>query len=157
MEQPPRSPGDAVAVPTPCSGASGTARRVLSETYAATEASIPVARHHAAAFAAAAGMAGDRLDALRLAVSEAVTNVVRHAYRGRPGDVGLTLGACDDELWVLVSDTGCGHHVAACDPGLGLGLALIADACDHFVLTERAAGGTEAQMRFTVRGDAEPT
>lgn len=168
MERPPGSQPDAVAdrfdslapappataevAPQPPSGSALRAERhSVTHTYEAVEASVPAARHVTADFAAAAGIAGEALDSVRLAVSEAVTNVVRHAYRGRTGRFQLTLGTCPGELWVLVSDDGCGHHTATRDPGLGLGLALIADACDEFVLAERAAGGTEAQMRFLIR------
>lgn len=143
---------------TSCSSsrAADASHRSQVVTYPAVDASVPEARRAAAEFAAAAGVIGAQLDAIKLAVSEAVTNVVRHAYRGVRGDLQLTLGACSGELWVLVSDEGCGHHRAASDPGLGLGLALIADACDEFVLTERGSGGTEAQMRFVVRGGGGP-
>jgi two-component sensor histidine kinase len=56
----------------------------------------------------------------------------------------------DGELWILVADEGCGHQTASANPGLGWGLALIAEACDDFILAERSAGGTEARMRFDV-------
>ena len=45
-----------------------------------------MARRALAAVAAAAGVAGERLDEIRLAVSEALTNAVVHAYRN--GDAG---------------------------------------------------------------------
>lgn len=117
---------------------------------------MPAARQVAREFAVGLGAADDVVDRLRLAVSEAVTNVVRHAYRDGTGEFQLSLAQCDDELWTLVSDDGCGHLVPSPDPGLGLGLALMAEACDEFSIVERSSGGTEVQMRLRLRGTVPP-
>lgn len=85
-----------------------------------------------------------------MAVTETVTNVVRHAYRSEPGDVELTAAIVEDQLWVLITDEGVGHQTAPVNAGLGLGLGLIPRVADEFVLTERGPGGTEARMRFTL-------
>jgi anti-sigma regulatory factor (Ser/Thr protein kinase) len=108
----------------------------------------------AAKFARDAGLSGERLHKLRLAVSEAVTNVVVHAYRDRAGTVSLAAALASGELWILVSDSGCGFQTPSARPGLGLGLALMADACDDFVIAERAEGGTEARLLFALDGPA---
>jgi len=126
----------------------------LSESYPATPAAVPAARHAVGDYAVVAGAGPDQLDAIRLAVSEAVTNAVKHAYPDGGGEIHMTAAALDGELWILVADEGVGVHTPTQDPGLGLGLALIADACEEFVITERAEGGTEARMRF-VFGDAD--
>jgi anti-sigma regulatory factor (Ser/Thr protein kinase) len=127
-----------------------TAQRTHDVLYPATAASVPRARHDVTAYASQAGVTEDHLDRIRLAVSEAVTNAVRHAYRHTPGAVQVTATAIDGELWVLVADEGCGHKIPATRPGLGWGLALIAQSCDDFILVERSEGGTQAQMRFDV-------
>ena len=126
----------------------------LNECYPAIDESVPRVRRAVAEYAAAAGANDDQLDRVRLAVSEAVTNVVRHAYRIRRGEIHLTANVAGDELWVLVSDDGRGLHRPTQDPGLGWGLALIADVCDEFVITERGEGGTEARMRFRFAAEA---
>jgi serine/threonine-protein kinase RsbW/stage II sporulation protein AB (anti-sigma F factor) len=90
------------------------------------------------------------IDSVRLAVSEAVTNAVVHAYRDGLGDVRLTLAAAEGEFWVLVSDDGRGHQSTPMSPGLGWGLALIANACQDFMIMERSAGGTELWMGFAL-------
>lgn len=86
---------------------------------------------------------------VRLAVSEAVTNVIIHAYAdGSRGVVELAAWALPRELWVLVADTGIGisaHHQSG---GLGLGLVVMKNAADDMSVIERADGGTEVQMRF---------
>jgi serine/threonine-protein kinase RsbW len=124
--------------------------RTLDETYPARTGSIRIARSEVVGFAAHHGATTVQLDAIRLAVSEAATNVVRHAYPNTHGALYITACALHGELWVLVSDDGCGHQTPARNPGLGLGLALIAEACSEFVLTERADGGTEARMGFAL-------
>jgi anti-sigma regulatory factor (Ser/Thr protein kinase) len=119
----------------------------LDASYPAVAESVPLARRTVADFAAGAGLGGEQLDRLRLAVTEAVTNVVLHAYRRR-GDLQITATVAGNELWLLISDTGRGYQTPSQNPGLGFGLAFIADACDEFVITERADGGTEARMCF---------
>jgi anti-sigma regulatory factor (Ser/Thr protein kinase) len=88
------------------------------------------------------------VDSVRLAVSEAVTNVVLHAYLNRPGEVRLTVAVTEGEFWVLVTDDGRGHQTTPVSPGLGWGLALIANACQDFMVMERSGGGTELCMSF---------
>jgi serine/threonine-protein kinase RsbW len=120
----------------------------LTERYPAIAESVPNARAAVAEFARQAGMAKDRIEGLRLAVSEAVTNVVRHAYPSSSGSVAVTAGQAADELWVLVADQGRGHQAPSPNPGLGFGLGIIAHECDELVILERSGGGTEVRMRF---------
>jgi anti-sigma regulatory factor (Ser/Thr protein kinase) len=124
------------------------AHQSLRESYPATPESVPLIRHAVTDYAKAVGVAEHRLDDVRLAVSEAVTNVVLHAYRDGPGEVHVAARAVGGELWVLVADSGCGPHTPARSPGVGWGLALITAASDEFTLLERAEGGTEARMLF---------
>jgi len=61
-----------------------------------------------------------------LVVSEAVTNVVLHAYRDRePGRVRMEATVADGLLTVVVADDGIGMSPRADSPGLGVGLVLI--------------------------------
>jgi serine/threonine-protein kinase RsbW len=129
-------------------------RAHLNESHPATPDVIAPLRHAVADYAREAGIEGERLDDVRLAVSEAVTNVVRHAYRDERGQVHLTVRTVEDELWVLVADDGCGLSVPSPDPGLGWGLAFITEACDEFTLAERGGGGAEARMVFRLPADA---
>jgi anti-sigma regulatory factor (Ser/Thr protein kinase) len=103
-------------------------------------------------YARAVGIDGPQLDGVRLAVSEALSNVVLHAYEDEPGCLHLTARVVGDELWVLVADDGRGHNASPVRPGLGWGLAFITDATDEFVLAERADGGSEARMVFRLPG-----
>jgi serine/threonine-protein kinase RsbW len=129
-------------------------RASLNESHRATPEIIPTLRHAVADFARSAGVDGDQLDGVRLAVSEALSNVVLHAYEpGNPGAVHLTVRVVGDELWVLVADDGRGHNTRPMQPGLGWGLAFITEAADEFSMAERAQGGSEARMVFKLRGD----
>jgi anti-sigma regulatory factor (Ser/Thr protein kinase) len=126
---------------------------VFSRAYRAIDAAVPQARAAITEYAARAGATAEQLDAVRLATSEAVTNVVRYAYRGSDGEVRLTATVVENELWVLVADDGCGHQTPTDQPGLGLGIALMATMSVELVLAERAEGGTEARMRFLIGVD----
>jgi anti-sigma regulatory factor (Ser/Thr protein kinase) len=122
----------------------------LTVTYPANPEVIAVARHALTAFAAQAGADQRQVEAVRLAVSEAVTNAVLHAYRDTPGDVHVTAALVSEELWVLVGDDGHGMEARPDRPGLGLGLALISQVSDEMSVVPRAGGGTEVRMRFAL-------
>ena len=87
-----------------------------------------------------------------LAVSEATTNVVVHAYRDRdePGTFTLGLDIECGSLMIDVCDDGLGPAPRTDSPGLGLGLPLIAQMTDGFEVHEADTGGTEVRMRFAL-------
>src|SRR5262249_41471763 len=90
-------------------------------SYPAVAAAVPEARRAVGEFAAAAGVSDKELDAVRLAVAEAVTNVIVHAYGGGSGMIHVNAAVASDELWVLVCDDGCGLHACESSAGLGVG------------------------------------
>lgn len=124
----------------------------LDERFPAQPDAVGRARDVVAGFAAAAGAREADLDAVRLAVSEAVTNAVVHGYRGRPGEVRVT-AALDGRgaLCVTVQDTGCGMREPAEHPGMGFGLGLIAEFTEEMAVLPRPPG-TELRMRFAIAG-----
>jgi stage II sporulation protein AB (anti-sigma F factor) len=125
-----------------------TVEENLTLSYAAVSGSVAQAREAVAELAAKAGANQSKLESIRLAVSEAVTNAIVHGYHGIRGTVQVTAALASGELWVLVCDEGCGFQTASPQPGLGWGMPLIAHASDDFVISERAYGGTEVRMRF---------
>ncbi len=121
----------------------------LNQSYLAVAETVPLARRAVTDVAAVAGAGGERLEEIRLAVSEALTNAVVHAYRGdQPGHFHVTAAVASGELWVLISDDGRGLHAYNDSRGLGIGLSLISGLSDDFAIVTRASGGTEVQMRF---------
>src|SRR4051812_42186741 len=90
------------------------------------------------------------LEALRLAVGEACTNVVVHAYRdqGNPGAVHVRAVAGETGLVVEVCDDGCGPSPRGDSPGLGLGLPLMAQLSREMEITDREEGGTRVRLVF---------
>src|SRR4051794_21356714 len=63
---------------------------------------------------------------VKLAVSEAVSNAVQHAFRGRePGKIGIRADTQGGTLVVTISDDGIGMSPRVDSDGLGLGIALI--------------------------------
>jgi serine/threonine-protein kinase RsbW len=124
--------------------------RSLNRCYPAVANSVPRAREELGAFAQSAGATTEQLDAIRLAVSEAATNVVVHAYDERPGEIQVNARLDSGELLVEVADDGLGMRPRIDSPGLGVGLALISQVADAFALATRSSGGTEVHMRFAL-------
>jgi len=88
-------------------------------------------------------------DAVALALTEAVTNVVVHAYRdGRRGDVRVVVCAEPTRLVVVVRDYGCGMRPRHDSPGLGMGLSLIGHLASHFNVEAPEEEGTRLRMHF---------
>lgn len=123
-------------------------------SYAAVVGSVPSARAALADFAAESGASATEVEAVRWAASEALTNVVLHAYRDGPGEIHVTAAVTAGQLWVLIADDGCGLDASHDSPGLGLGLRLIAQIADDLVIARRASGGAELRMGFKLAAAA---
>jgi serine/threonine-protein kinase RsbW len=90
---------------------------------------------------------------LRLAISEAVTNAVLHAYIDAPAPGEIEVVAerhADDGFEVRVCDDGRGMKPRSDSPGLGVGLPLVASLVEHFAIEAKANGGTRLRMTFAV-------
>ncbi len=123
----------------------------LARRYEADPESVGRARAELARFASRAGASPALVDGVRLAVSEAVTNAVRHAYPLVAGEIRVRALAGEDVLEVVVSDDGCGvHRNNTAGGGLGFGLALICEVSDQMTLAPRSDGGTDVRMRFSL-------
>src|ERR671929_1004061 len=99
---------------------------------------------------------------MKMAVTEACTNVVVHAYDERAGILEVEMLADETGLTIVVRDHGAGiqpRPARSEPPALGLGLPLIAALSDAFELKGSAGQGTEVRMTFAyVRpGDAAQT
>jgi serine/threonine-protein kinase RsbW len=99
-------------------------------------------------------LSDETLSDLKLALTEACTNSVRHAYReGRGGTVEIVYQLEPDRLVVEVTDDGAGFEPAELEGGDngdlnegGLGIAIIRAVADEVEIGERESGGS--RLRF---------
>jgi serine/threonine-protein kinase RsbW len=95
----------------------------------------------------------EALGDLKLAVTEACTNSVRHGYAGREGTVDIVYELQPDRLVVEVADDGPGFDAAGDRPSDenlaegGLGIAIIRAVSDEFEAGQRS-NGHGSRLRF---------
>lgn len=118
----------------------------LKVCHPAVPEAVPVLRHAAADFAAEHGADADLCGDIALAVSEAVTNAVKHSRVHAEEPVRLTAAVADDWLEIQVTDRGAGFGLRESD-GLGLGLPTIARLAAQLTISQEGLG-TELCMRF---------
>jgi anti-sigma regulatory factor (Ser/Thr protein kinase) len=126
----------------------GELERIELRLHASADA-VATVRHEVVAFATKHGLAapGD----VALAVTEAFTNAVVHAYRGgATGDIRVVACARETGLVVVVRDYGCGLQPNPDSPGPGLGLAVIGALVAEMNLERPDTGGTRIRLRFAV-------
>ena len=122
----------------------------LHQSMDAVPAAVPTLRGAIAGFLGEAGVGEPVLTSAKLAVSEAVTNAVMHAYveAPQPGAVSVAATLDGDSLLVEVSDDGSGMTPRLDSPGLGVGLPLIAGTADSLDIGNSPRGGTVLRMSF---------
>ncbi len=97
-------------------------------------------------------LADETVSDLKLAVTEACTNSVRHAYGSNGGTVDIVYELHDDRLVVEVSDDGTGfdpdevEQTEELTEG-GLGIAIIRALADEFEVGDRD-DGRGSRLRF---------
>jgi len=107
--------------------------------------SVPTARHAAARLAAEVG--ADEFD-VKIAISEAVGNVVVHAYRdGTAGTIEICGTVEDGKLLFVITDRGVGMSPHPDSPGLGFGLPLMGQVVEDLHV-EAGPQGTRVSMLF---------
>jgi anti-sigma regulatory factor (Ser/Thr protein kinase) len=121
------------------------------ETFPGSPGSIAAVRRAVAAVARDCGMTPQQLHDVRLAVSEAVSNAVVHAYADRTGEITVDARVEGQELLVTVGDRGGGLVPRPDSPGLGLGLPLIVALTSRFEICN-GEGSTEVIMAFDCPG-----
>jgi serine/threonine-protein kinase RsbW len=127
---------------------------VFSRAYPAVPRSVAAVRSAVGDFAAQAGAPQSTVDGIKLAVSEAATNVIVHAYpdRSEPGLIHVEAARAGGELRISVADTGPGLRTGRESPGLGLGLAIIGSLADKVELLQ-GGDGLHVLMRFALPAD----
>jgi anti-sigma regulatory factor (Ser/Thr protein kinase) len=120
---------------------------------------VGVARQALTGACEALGLGPRATGDVRLAVSEACTNVVAHAYRDQsePGELEVSVLLVPGELTVIVRDRGSGIAPRLEGGGLGLGLPLIAALTRRAEIVEPPGGGTEVAMTFVTSETEEPS
>lgn len=123
----------------------------LHDRRAATPEAIAALRRAVMKLAARGGATERQRQDIALAVSEALTNVVAHAYAGHrlPGVVAVQAALDGDALEVVVIDEGVGMRPPSTHPPAGLGLAIIARAADRLELRDTTPG-TLVRMTFAI-------
>lgn len=114
---------------------------------------VPALRRAAGAYAAEHGASPGAVADIALAVSEALTNIVVHAYldASQPGPMTVSAGRLDGEIVVVVSDEGRGMVPRRDSPGLGLGLAIMARLASSVEVVDHQPGpGTTVRLRFAL-------
>jgi anti-sigma regulatory factor (Ser/Thr protein kinase) len=130
----------------------------LQLTLPAVPGSIRTARE-AAASSVVKSARGQRLaDDVRLCVSEAVTNVVRHAYGRGTGEVDVVVERDDGAVSVVVRDRGKGMTKAERDGRIGgFGLKIIEKVADRSRIRSTPDSGVEVEMVFNETSQPRPS
>lgn len=111
-------------------------------------------RNHARAFAAGRGADPETAGIVAIAVSEAATNAVMHAFVGRePGTITLTCEAGPGEVRVQVTDDGRGMQPRTDSSGVGMGLTMLGRLVTRMSVRPGASGtGTTVSLVFRAPG-----
>ncbi len=119
---------------------------------------LTVVRLTVSGVASRAGASYEDVDDIKVAVSEACTNAIDHAFRntqGTPPTICIECYPLDAAIRIEVSDEGCGFDPAAAgildqpaDPDKqgGLGLYLIHKLMHETQVVSRPGGGTKVVM-----------
>jgi anti-sigma regulatory factor (Ser/Thr protein kinase) len=124
------------------------------QRFPARPASVAALRRAVDDYATNGGVGEERREDIALAISEAVSNAVMHAYVGRdePGEVRLDAWIDRGGLHVTVCDDGVGMAPRLDSPGLGLGLALMGQVADRLRLeSSDPPSGMCVRMTFALR------
>jgi anti-sigma regulatory factor (Ser/Thr protein kinase) len=125
----------------------------LEVSLPAVPVSVRTARETVAGIAASLGARDAVIDDARLCVSEATTNVVRHAYRDCSGDLDIRIETSDRELTVIVRDAGIGLAAFQSEGELGHGLRIIEQLTKRCAVTSVPGMGTEIVMVFPLESE----
>jgi len=110
---------------------------------------VAVVRHAFGGLAEVMQVDEQTLADIKLAITEACTNVVIHAYEDdEVGVLEVDASIEDNFLTVVIRDSGRGIVPRPDSPGLGLGLPLIATLAESLELGKDDIDHTEVRMTF---------
>lgn len=139
-------PAHRIATPPP--GQELPAYPDLSLTLPARAENVAVIRHAIGGLGEALAIDDQILSDVKLAVTEACTNAVVHAYPDGEGPLEIAAYLRDDRLMLVIRDEGRGIVPRTDSPGLGLGLPLIATLAEALELGTDDENRTEVRMTF---------
>jgi anti-sigma regulatory factor (Ser/Thr protein kinase) len=122
--------------------------RRLQWKAAAVPEQVRSLRRMVATAAVEMGLDPGRIDHLQLALSEALSNIVLHAYGAAGGEMRVDLERDEDELRVVICDDGPGLGARPVTPGLGLGLGIVATASDRCEIATQPETGTRLTLVY---------
>ena len=135
-----------------------TGEDVIELRITARAENVALARLTLSGVAAAAGVPPDVVADLKLAVSEACTNAIQHAYAGgSEKQVVLRFAVAERTLLVQVEDEGAGFELVTrgswedgerAGRGLGMGLTIVRSVTDQL---EIESGGNGSRISFSKR------
>lgn len=97
------------------------------------------------------GFSYETIEDLKVAISEAVTNVVSHAYRDDEGEVNLGFGVYEDRLEVMVADRGKSFSLKEIHKKIGP----VDEAEQHLPISELREGGFGLLLIHTLMDKVE--
>jgi serine/threonine-protein kinase RsbW len=127
----------------------------LSLTLPARAENVAVVRHAIGGLGEVLDVGDQTLSDIKLAVTEACTNTVVHAYAGTEGPLEVAAYLSEDRMLLVVRDEGRGIVPRADSPGLGLGLPLIATLAETLELGTDDQDRTEVRMTFLLAPGAD--
>jgi anti-sigma regulatory factor (Ser/Thr protein kinase) len=119
-------------------------------TLPALPENVAVVRRVLEGVADVVGLSDDVAENVRLAVTEACTNVVRHAYEEGEGAIDVVVKPRGGWIEIVVSDEGRGMGPSPDTAGPGLGLPLISALAERVELRPGRRGGSRLAMSFAV-------
>lgn len=157
MSDGPSTSTPAGSMPAPARRTGAGAIPDVRFTLKALPANVALVRQALAGLADSLGVDPARAADMKIAVTEACTNAVVHAYENHDGPLEVTMGVEHERLLITVRDRGHGLRPLPSEsdgPPLGFGLALIASLSDEFGI---AGGrhGTEVRIAFDLDGEEE--
>ena len=117
---------------------------------AAAASGVPLVRHALRGLLTGLDVPDDVIADIALAVTEACTNAVVHAYPDGGGTINVTASHLDGELDVAVRPRR-GDVAARGHAGAGSRASVIAAIARSVAIGSPDGGGTEVRMRFALR------
>ncbi len=116
---------------------------------------VGLARLSVATFASELDFTLNEIEEIKVAISEAVTNCIIHAYPFEEGLISIGLKIVENKLIIVIEDNGVGIEdidavlqpaYSTKDDHMGLGLAFIDSFMDEFTIDSNRDSGTVLTM-----------